>query len=55
VLSTYLSESSRDTVIANLKELSVDGVHLLVGANWIINTPTPDLYVDVLGGNVVTS
>jgi hypothetical protein len=55
VLSTYASESSRDQVVSDLKSIALDGVNLLVGENWIINTPTPSDYVDTLGGTVVTS
>jgi hypothetical protein len=54
VLSIYLSEASRDQVIVNLKGLDI-GVHLLVGDNWIINTPDPAAFADELAGTVVTS
>jgi hypothetical protein len=53
VLSTYLSSASRDQVIVNLK--SFGNVHLLVGENWIINTPSPEPYADALAGTVVIS
>jgi hypothetical protein len=54
VLSVYLSESSRDQVITNLK--SMTAVHLIVGENWIINTPAADDdYSADLGGTIVTS
>jgi len=55
VLSIYLSEAKRDETIANLKNLSDLGVHLLVGENWIINTEDPETYADLLGGTVVRS
>jgi len=55
VLSIYLSEATRDETVTNLKSISIAGVHLLVGENWIINVEDPESYRDALGGTVVTS
>ena len=54
VLSIYISEADKSTVVANLKAFG-SGVHLLVGENWIINTPDPASYLKGMGGTVVTS
>lgn len=54
VLSVYVSATSRDQVVTFAKTSGV-AAHLLVGENWIINTPNPEEYVKKLGGTVVTS
>jgi hypothetical protein len=55
VLSTYASESDRDKSAENVKSLSelIDGVTLLVGANWIINDKAAGELQDVLGGTII--
>jgi hypothetical protein len=53
VLSIYLNESGRDSVIADMKSLSLGDMHLLVGENWVINTKDPEAYLDSLGGTVI--
>ena len=53
VLSTYLSTDIRDQVVTTLKSFGTD-VHLLVGENWVINTPDPESLVKKLGGTVVS-
>ncbi|MFB9309333.1 hypothetical protein BJY17_001205 [Agromyces hippuratus] len=55
VLSIYTGATDRDEVVGNLKTLLSDDLSLLVGENWIINVPEPELYVDKLGGTVVTN
>jgi hypothetical protein len=57
VLSIYSTQSDVHTVVTTLKELSarIGGVTLLVGKNWIINTPHPAKWHKLLGGTVVTS
>jgi hypothetical protein len=53
VLSIYVSQTSRDQIV-NFAKTSGVAAHLLVGKNWIINTPNPQKYVKNLGGTVVT-
>jgi hypothetical protein len=54
VLSTYASESDRETAVANLKMLNPDNYSLLSGPNWIINSPDVADVSDALGGVLVT-
>lgn len=56
VLSTYTSESSRDEVVAAVKEIGkvVGGSSQLVGVNWIVNSPDASDVRDKLGGTLVT-
>lgn len=54
VLSTYLSTDLRDEAVTTLKSFG-SGIHLLVGKNWVINTPNPESFTEKLGGTVVTT
>lgn len=55
VLMTFTGESDRDTAVSNLKSLGeMMDVNLLVGPNWILNSPDSATYKDSLGGTVVT-
>lgn len=57
-LMIFTSTDDRDQVVANNKSFASYGegipINLLVGENWIINTPNPDQFAEQLGGTVVT-
>ncbi|WP_140400553.1 hypothetical protein [Gulosibacter sp. 10] len=53
VISVYANPADIDEVVDRALTLATE-THLLVGDNWIINTPDPHEYVDQLGGTVVT-
>lgn len=59
VLSIYSSESDRDQVVNTQKELhkmvDMGGMHLLVGANWIINDPNVKDLDRAIGGIFITT
>jgi len=52
VLSVYVGTEGRDVVVATLKELG--GASLLVGDNWILNSPDAPALQAKMGGVVVT-
>lgn len=52
-ISIYNDTSQIDEVVQSAVDLVIE-THLLVGENWIINTPNPEDFVDALGGNVIT-
>lgn len=54
MLSIYSSYADRDGVVDGLVELDFP-ITLLVGENWIINTPNHDDFAEALGGTVVSS
>lgn len=53
VITVYQDPTQIDEVVQSALDLIVE-THLLVGENWIINTPDPEEFVDALGGEVVT-
>ncbi|WP_146137431.1 hypothetical protein [Gulosibacter molinativorax] len=53
VISVYNDPSQIEGVVQSALDLAIPA-HLLVGENWIINTPNPEDFVDALGGGVVT-
>lgn len=55
VLSIYATTADRDEVVGYLTEAMADigGPTLLVGKNWMINTPDPAATADALGGQVI--
>lgn len=56
VLSIYTSTSDRDGVVAGIRSFGdVLSISLLVGANWIINSPDASDVRDSLGGTLVTT
>jgi hypothetical protein len=54
VLSIYVSQAEISSLVADMKSSGFE-THLLVGKNWIINTPRPEDFVAKLGGTVVTT
>lgn len=56
VLSIYASAADRDEVVDDLTEALADigGPTLLIGKNWMINTPDPAATAESLGGTVIT-
>ena len=56
-LSTFSNQSDRDASVDNIKSLSglIGGVVLLVGPNWITNSPDADQFRDELGGTLIDS
>lgn len=52
VISVYHDPSQIEGVVQSAIDLAIPA-HLLVGENWIINTPNPETFVDALGGGVV--
>lgn len=52
VLSVYVGAEDRDVVVATLKEFG--GASLLVGENWILNSPEAPAFQAKMGGVVVT-
>lgn len=52
VIAVYNRPEQIDEVVSRALQLAT-GTHLLVGDNWIINTPDPDRFVDALGGTTV--
>jgi hypothetical protein len=57
VLSTYLSTDSRDTVVDNVKTIGAGmvDVTMLVGKNWIVNSPDAAKVKAELGGTMVST
>lgn len=56
-LAYYISRSDMQDTIATLREISTDttvDLHLLVGPNWIINSPAAAALSLVLGGTLIT-
>lgn len=53
VITVYNDTSQIEDVVQRALDLAIPA-HLLVGENWIVNTPTPENFVDALGGVVVT-
>lgn len=54
VLSVFLSDSAKEEVIQNQKALNDLGGHLVVGKNWILNTPDAEAWAEKLGAMPVT-
>lgn len=54
VLMVFVSETERDDTINGLRLIAQDGVHLIVGENWLINTPDAVRLAVKLGGTSVT-
>lgn len=59
VISTYVSSSDISQLIQNVKKVNAEvkttgGNSWLVGANWVINSPTAAKMQEKLGGKVVS-
>lgn len=56
VIMLFTDREDRETVVTNLQSLRLDGheLTLLVGENWIINSPEAEAMQDELGGEWVT-
>ena len=53
VITVFRDREQLAEVVERAKALAT-ATHLLVGTDWLINTPEPHRYVDALGGTVVT-
>lgn len=55
VLSTYTSQDAKDEIVAGLKSAAeeIGGFGVLVGENWIINSPDAKDVQSALGGALV--
>ncbi|RRJ87315.1 hypothetical protein EG850_05795 [Gulosibacter macacae] len=53
VIAVYKDPAELADVVKRATELATE-THLLVGENWVLNTPNPQDFVDALGGTVVT-
>ncbi len=55
VLSTYTSQDAKEEIVATVKAVGdvIGGYSLLVGVNWIINSPDAKDAREVLGGTLV--
>ncbi|MGO1544853.1 MAG: hypothetical protein ACTHXA_11025 [Gulosibacter sp.] len=53
VIAIYNDTTQIDEVVDRALDLMMP-THMIVGENWIINTPDPDQYVAALGGMVVS-
>ncbi|WP_201516885.1 hypothetical protein [Gulosibacter hominis] len=52
VLAVYRSPDQIPEVVSRAQQLATQ-THLLVGENWVINTPNPEKFVEQLGGTTV--
>lgn len=52
VIAVYRVPSQLAEAVERAKALATS-THLLVGTDWIINTPEPHRFVDALGGTVI--
>lgn len=53
VIAVYKNPTELADAVKRATELATE-THLLVGENWLLNTPNPQDFVDALGGTVVT-
>jgi hypothetical protein len=55
VVMMFDTREDREQIVATLQAISLDGtVSLLVGENWIVNSPEVETLHDSLGGEIVT-
>ena len=54
VLAVYANKAELDDAVERSINLATS-THLLVGENWMLNTPEPQRFVDALGGRVITA
>ncbi len=52
VLAVYHNPDQIPEVVARAQQLATT-THLLVGENWVVNTPNPENFVDQLGGTTI--